>query len=172
MSHVLYVFVEGVDDERFFDKVIKLELLKKHSKVRVFKYAQSTRSYLEQFFVTVKKSGAAYIFFSDLDRVKCYTRKKEMIKSKTIKNIDEDRIVIVKSEIESWYMAGLSCDAAASLNIRHFRNTETMTKEDFEKICKKYTSRIDCMIRILDKFSMGVAKTQNQSFRYFCDKFL
>lgn len=172
MSHVLYAFVEGGDDERFFNRVIKPELLKKHSKVRVFKYAQSTRLSLERSLVAIKNSGATYIFFSDLDRVKCYTRKKEIIISKTIKNIDKAKIVIVKSEIESWYMAGLSCDTAASLNIRHFRNTETMTKEDFEKICKKYPSRIDCMIRILEKFSVDMAKTQNQSFRYFCDKFL
>lgn len=66
MSHVLYAFVEGGDDERFFNMVIKPELLKKHSKVKVFKYAQSTRLSLERSLVAIKNSGAAYIFFSDL----------------------------------------------------------------------------------------------------------
>ena len=107
-----------------------------------------------------------------MDRVTCYTKKKETIKSKVIKNIDSARIIIVKTEIESWYMAGLSRHNAASLNIQHFPNTDDITKEDFARICNKYTSRIDCMANILEKFSIDVAKTQNKSFKYFCDKFL
>ena len=164
--------MEGEDDERFFDRIIKTELSKKHSKVKVFKYAQNTRPTLEKFVTTLKKSGTAYIFFSDMDRVTCYTKKKEVIKSKIIKNIDSTRIIIVKTEIESWYLAGLNRHDAASLNIQHFSNTGDITKEDFARICDKYTSRIDCMANILEKFSINVAKKQNQSFKYFCDKFL
>lgn len=107
-----------------------------------------------------------------MDRVACYTKKKMIIGSKTVKNIDKTKIVIVKTEIESWYLAGLSRHSAESLCIQHFLNTENVTKEDFDRIRKKYTSRIDCMVDILDKFSIDVAKTQNESFRYFCNKFL
>lgn len=172
MSHVIHVFLEGEDDERFFDKIIKPELLKKYSKIKVFKYAQTTRSTLEKFITILKNSHAMYIFFSDMDRAPCYTKKKEALKLKTAKNIDNVKIIIAKSEIESWYLAGLDRHSAASLNIQHFRNTENITKEDFDSISKKYTSRIYCMMNILEKFSIDIAKTQNKSFKYFCDKFL
>lgn len=172
MSHVIHVFLEGEDDERFLNKIIKPELLKKYSKINIFKYAQTPRPTLEKFVAILKNSHATYIFFSDMDRATCYTKRKARVKSKTVKNIDSTKVIIAKAEIESWYLAGLDQHNATSLNIQHFRNTENITKEDFNRICKKYTSRIYCMTIILEKFSLDIAKTQNKSFKYFCDKFL
>ena len=172
MSRIIYVLLEGEDDERFLNKIIKTELEKRHSRVKVYKYAQVTRKELEKFVSWLKKSSTAYIFFSDMDRVACYTKKKEQITSKTSKNVDAARIAVVKAEIESWYLAGLDRSNAMSLNIQHSDNTENITKEDFATMHKKYTSKIDFMTVILEKFSFDIAKTQNRSFRYFCDKFL
>lgn len=172
MSHAIYAFLEGEDDERFFNRIAIAELGKKHSSVKVYKYAQTTRNNLEKVVDSLKKRGIAYIFFSDMDMMACYTKKKEEIKSKTAKNVDIARIVVVKAEIESWYLAGLDRRSAKSLRIRHYNNTENITKEDFTKMHKKYSSRIDFMTTILQKFSIDIAKTQNESFRYFCDKFL
>ena len=93
MSRVIHVFLEGEDDERFLNKIIKPELLKKYSKVKVFKYAQTTRPILEKFVTILKNSHATYIFFSDMDRATCYTKRKDMVKSKTVKNIDSTRII-------------------------------------------------------------------------------
>ena len=172
MSYVIYAILEGDDDERFINKVIKPELEKKHSRVKVYKYAQTTRIELEKFVNLLNKSDTAYIFLSDMDRAPCYTKKKEWIKSKTVKNVNDARIAIVKVEIESWYLAGLDRHSAKSLKIRHFNTTENISKEDFNKISEKYASKIDCMTAILQKFSIDVAKIQNKSFKYFCDKFL
>ena len=172
MSHVIYAFLEGEDDERFFNRIVIDELVKKYSRVRVYKYAQTTRNDLEKLVGLLKKSGAAYIFFSDMDMAPCYTKKKEKIKSKTAKNVDIARIVVIREEIESWYLAGLDRRSAESLGIQHYNNTGKITKEDFIKMHKKYSSRIDFMTTILQKFSIDIAKTQNESFKYFCDKFL
>ena len=172
MSRVIYALLEGEDDERFFNRIVRAELAKKHSRIKVYKYAQITRINREKFVDWLKKSGTAYIFFSDMDRMTCYTKKKEQVKSKVVKNVDITRIAVVKAEIESWYLAGLDRRNAASLEILHSNNTENITKEDFAKVHKKYTSKIDFMTVILEKFSWNVAKTQNESFRYFCDKFL
>ena len=101
-----------------------------------------------------------------------YTKKKEQIRSKVVKNVDIARIAVVKAEIESWYLAGLDRRDAESLEIQHSSNTESITKEDFDSMHEKYTSRIDFMTVILEKFSLDIAKTQNESFRYFCNKFL
>ena len=172
MSRVIYALVEGVDDERFFNKVAMAELAKKHSRVKVYKYSQIKKVEREKFVDWLKKSGTAYIFFSDMDRATCYTKKKEQIRSKVVKNVDIARIAVVKAEIESWYLAGLDRRDAESLEIQHSSNTESITKEDFDSMHEKYTSRIDFMTVILEKFSLDIAKTQNESFRYFCNKFL
>ena len=172
MTHIIYALLEGEDDERFLNKVIKARLEKKYSKVKVYKYAQVTRNEREKFINWLKKSSTAYIFFSDMDKMACYTKKKERITLKTAKNVDVAKIAIVKTEIESWYLAGLNYHDALSLNIWYSRNTENITKEDFTAIHKKYASRIDFMMVILEKFSLDIAKIQNKSFRYFCDKFL
>ena len=164
--------MEGVDDERFFNKIIKVELSKKYSRVKVYQYAQTTRRNLEKFIDSLKKSGCAYIFFTDLDMIRCYTRRKEQIKSKTAKNIDNERIAVVRTEIESWYLAGLDQNNTSILGIQYFSNTDEITKEIFAQIHKKYSSRIDFMTTVLENFSIDIAKTQNDSFRYFCDKFL
>ena len=86
--------------------------------------------------------------------------------------MDVARIAVVKAEIESWYLAGLDHRNAGSLEIWYSGNTESMTKEDFTRMHEKYSSKIDFMTDILKKFSIDIAKTRNESFRYFCDKFL
>ena len=172
MTHVIYALLEGEDDERFLNRIVRAELEKKYSRVKVYKYAQTTRNDLEKFVSSLKKSGTAYIFFSDMDRVACYTKKKEQIASKIAKNVDVARIAVVKAEIESWYLAGLDHRNAESLEIWYSGNTESMTKEDFARMHEKYSSKIDFMTDILKKFSIDIAKTRNKSFRYFCDKFL
>ena len=164
--------MEGDDDERFFKKTIKTELEKKYYPAKLFKYAGTPRFQLEQFIIYLNKSNIAYIFLSDMDRTLCYTKKKERIKSKTAKNVDTSKIAIVKAEIESWHLAGLDYGSSKSLGIQYNNDTEHITKEDFDKMNKKYSSRIDFMMDILEKFSIDTAKTQNKSFRYFCDKFL
>ena len=172
MSRVIYALLEGDDDERFINKIIRPELEKKNIRVKVFKYAHMTRVELERFVNVLNKSNTAYIFLADMDQPICYTKKKEWIKSKKVKKVDATKIAIVKVEIESWYLAGLDRQSAMSLKILHCNNTENKSKEDFNKICEKYTSRIDCMTDILQKFSLDVAKVQNESFKYFCDKFI
>ena len=170
MSRVIHVFVKGVDDERFIKRAAT-ELTKNH-RVKVYKYAQTTKTSLEKHIELLNKSGAAYMFLSDMDRAACYTKKKAQIRSKKSKSVNLARTVIVKAEIESWYLAGLDWHDANSLGIRHVTNTEGVTKEIFEEMSKHYASRVDCKAAILEKFSLEAAKKQNESFMYFCNKFL
>lgn len=47
-------------------------------------------------------SSSNYVFTADIDRAKCISTKKDIIKSK-VTNIDESKIIVVIQEIESWY---------------------------------------------------------------------
>ncbi|MDK2795140.1 MAG: hypothetical protein PWQ22_9 [Archaeoglobaceae archaeon] len=169
-SKKLYLFVEGDDDERFFKRIVELKLKGKYEEAKIIKYAEKPNEYVESFIRSIKSIGADYLFFADIDRAPCITKRKQDIKSK-LNSIDLDRIVVVKAEIESWYLAGLDDKNSKKLKIKNFQNTDNITKEQFNSLMpKKFDSRIDFMIEILNNFSIEVAKTKNSSFKYFVEK--
>ena len=84
-----------------------------------------------------------------------------------------DSIIIVKREIESWYVAGLKQSDAESLNVVYRTNTEQVSKKMLENMRPaKFMTRAAFLLEILNKFSMDMAKKNNPSFAYFCDKHL
>ena len=107
-----------------------------------------------------------------MDDATCYTKRKESFQKRWNINVAPAKIVVVKAEIESWYLAGLSYSVARSLNINFRTNTENVTKEMFLNMTRKHhLSNVNLMIEILKKFSFDTAKRQNASFQYFCSKF-
>lgn len=108
-----------------------------------------------------------------MDHFSCYTEKKQNIKNKKVSNLDDTKIIVVKTEIESWYLAGLNYHNSRSLRIPYYVNTENITKENFLSIMPDmYTSRINFMQEILKKYSLSVGKSQNKSLDYCCNKYL
>lgn len=99
--------------------------------------------------------------------------KKNIIQSKIDPSIDREKIVVVKAEIESWYLAGISQSDAKKLNIIFHANTENINKEKFESMMHhRFVSNTDFMMEILKCYSIDTAKKQNPSFKYFWDKFI
>ncbi len=79
---------------------------------------------------------------------------------------------IVVEEIEGWYIAGLSEKDSRQVKLRPFRNTNSLTKEQFNRLIPpKYGSRRDFMRELLQHFSMQTAVSKNMSFRYFIQKY-
>jgi len=114
---------------------------------------------------------ADYIFVADINSVPCVTELKQEL-TRSYKNLDEDRVVAVIKEIESWYLAGLDDTHAESLNLPKFTTTNDVTKEQFNPlIAKRFNSRIDFMQELLKRFSMTIAERKNSSFSYFVEKY-
>lgn len=173
MNHSFYAILEGTTDQTFFNHIIRPELRKKYNKVGTFVFKQRTKQALKNFITTCKNTDKDYVFFSDMDNVSCYTKKKNNIKSKIAPNVDREKIIIVKAEIESWYVAGVNQSDAKNLNIIFHTNTEGITKEIFRAMMRPpFESHIDFMREILKYYSIDTAKKQNPSFKYFCDKFI
>ncbi len=168
----MYVFVEGDDDERFFKRIVKPILEKEYDSVKLQKYAQVKPAKVDQYLESVKAMGADHVLVADIDLAPCITAKKQAIKDR-FKKIDEDRIVVVIKEIESWYLAGVEDDICSRrFGLRHFATTDDLTKEQFCGLIKrKFDSKIDFMIELLKHFSTGTAKRKNKSFCYFLDKY-
>ncbi|NQU04751.1 MAG: hypothetical protein HQ568_01560 [Calditrichaeota bacterium] len=82
-------------------------------------------------------------------------------------------MAIVRVEIESWYLAGMSDEVAPRLGLKGIKSTNDINKEDFNSmIPKDFDSRIDFMNELLKDFSINTAKKKNNSFDYFCTKFV
>lgn len=167
----LFVWVEGDDDERFFKNVLKPKLQKKYDTVQITKYATLKKEKIDNFIKSIKAMEAYYIYVTDINNSPCVTAKKQE-ETQKLRNIDEDRIIVVIKEIESWYLAGLSNGVSVKRKIRTFDSTDSITKEQFNGlILNKFHSRIDFMLEILDSFSIETAKQKNRSFRYCIKKY-
>jgi len=161
----LYIWVEGNDDERFFKRIIEPMLQKKYDNIYIIAYSQMKKEKRKSFLKSIKSMGADYIFVTDIDKSPCVTaRKEEFEEFKYI--IDKGKIVVVVKEIESWYLAGLD---TKKIKIPHFELTDDITKEEFNKLISG-NSRIDSMLKILNNFSIEMAKQRNKSFKYFIEK--
>ena len=166
----LFIFVEGDDDKRFFDAIIKPVFEKQYDSVAVWKYSQKKNREVSSFLKSIKGMNANYIFVSDIDLAPCVTAKKQDIQDK-FNELDKDRIIIVKREIESWYLAGLNDASSKRFGMSHQESTDNATKEQFNGLIpQKFDSRIDFMQEILKCFSIETGKQKNTSFRYFFKK--
>lgn len=168
----LFVFVEGDDDELFFDKVIELMFRGKYDSIEVIQWAQERPGKTDGYIRSIKSENwnADYILVTDMD-TPCVTAKKEKIQRR-FGNVDEDRIMVVKKEIESWYLAVLDDDKCKEFGIRSFSDTDNVAKEQFgELVPKRFDSDVDFMREILKCFDVETAKRKNKSFRYFVEKY-
>ena len=174
-NKILYIFVEGVDDKRFFERIIKPMFDKNYDSVVLHEYRQQKEDYVIKFLKSIKSMGADYIYVRDINSSPCVTAKKGDIKDK-LKTIDENKVIVVIKEIESWYLAGLSEENVKKFKINQskIKDTDSITKEQFNKLIpeKFKDSRINFMIELLEHFSIETGKQRNMSFKYFSDKYI
>ena len=121
----LYIWVEGFDDEIFFQKVLCPLLEERYDYTRTIKYSGENLTWQNKFLNSIDTMKANYVFTADIDKAKCISTKKNSIKSR-VTNIDESKIIVVIQEIESWYLAGLDDDSCKSLGIKFKDNTTNL----------------------------------------------
>jgi hypothetical protein len=174
----LFIFVEGPDDERFINQIIKPLLLERYNHIKTIKYAAMTPKTVIGFIKTFdSQQNSDYIFMCDMDArgdtSLCITQRKTKEQIKFSSYPDSNKIIVVKEEIESWYLAGITSENRKKFNIKPFIGTDTVTKEEFEKIIpKNFGSKTDFMIEVLKEYSLNEAMHFNRSFHYFMSKHL
>jgi hypothetical protein len=171
MEKRLFIFVEGGDDIRFFGRLIKPLLVPRYQSVELIAYACIKREKVSRFLKSVTRLGHDYIFVGDIDFEPSVEAKKHALACR-FGELPGDHIVVVIQEIESWYLAGLDDEASARLDVPGLDLTNTITKEDFNRmIPPKFASKIDFMFEILKFFSLETAARKNRSFRFFVRKY-
>jgi hypothetical protein len=170
----LYILLEGNDDKRFFEKIIKPEFERKYDYVQFYRYAAQPPGKIANFIKSIVAMKADYIIMADINRSPCVTHKKDEITEKKIKSkkVKKDNIIVVIKEIESWYLAGLNPTSLRNLGINYNKKTDNLTKEQFDRLMPhKFISRIDFLQEILKHYELERAVQNNKSFHYFVKRF-
>jgi len=170
---LLFILLEGDDDERFFEKILKPLLQKRYSTTKFWKYSQKPRKHEKtvNFINSINSMKADYIYARDRNDAPCITAKKEKITRELNHIVTKDKILVVVKEIESWYHAGLDENTSKKLNIRkEIRTADGITKEEFNQLIPKNMPRIEFMRKILKNYDVEIAKERNKSFGYFLNK--
>lgn len=163
--------MEGADDARFFNSVFKPLFEEKYQTVEIKEYAHKKAQYVQNFLTSIDSMGDRYIFVHDFDSDTCVTNVKNTLRD-TYTNLEDPNIEIVKDEIESWYASGLTQKDSKYLKST-YPNTESITKEMFDRLMpNSFSSKIDFTREILKRFSIDEARSRNNSFDHFFQKYL
>ena len=173
MKRILFIWVEGGSDARFFEAVMKPLFERIYKRVEIRTYANLKRVTFARILQGLRAIAADFIVVADIDEEPCVTFKKNYVRSRIRDvDLDPDQIRVVIHEIESWYLAGLEAQSSKELGIPLFDRTDAITKEQFIALVPEaFDSRIDFMMEILKAFSPAIAMRKNDSFRYFFTKY-
>jgi hypothetical protein len=185
----LYILVEGGDDARFFERVVRPMFEDEFGHVQLWQYSQQEKEKVNTFLDSIRVMQAAgiadLIIVADLDESPCVTDRKERIPSgfrslsagqspgQPTGPFSSTRILIVCREIESWYLAGLNDEECKRLGLTTtIDNTDRISKEQFlDLMPDRFDSKSEFMLEILRVFDHETARSKNSSFRYFMQKY-
>ncbi|MEE9283543.1 MAG: hypothetical protein V3U49_05670 [Nitrososphaerales archaeon] len=167
---LLFILLEGNDDQRFFELFVREVIGPKYSHVKIWQYAQRTDDDVDAILRSLRKMRADILFVADLDHAPCVTRKKDQIMTK-YRGLQKDEIVIVVKQIEGWYCAGLDQTAYKRLAFPRNVDPNLVNKQQFIGwVSGARRSRIEVLQHILAKFDFSLAEKRNRSFGYFLSK--
>lgn len=163
----LFILVEGADDVRFFDRIVKPLLEPRYTSVELIAFASLRRGMVSRFLRSLERLGHDYILATDIDTEPSVKAKKRVIVER-FPDLDPKKVIIVIREIEGWYLAGIDDDMQRSFDLSPFHSTDDLTKEMFNALIPvQFTSRIEFMAALLESFSLSSAMAQNRSFGFF-----
>ena len=160
---MMYVFVEGFYDERFFSKVYHKEL----GEAKFVQYSGMTTSKVNRFIKSICcMPNGNYLFFGDADGQTIEGKK--AILTGRYNQLDINKLFIVQYEIESWYYAGASQTLCQKLNLKYYKYyTDNLTKEGFNHKLPKIAERKTIMGEILNQYDLNLAVGRNKSLSIF-----
>jgi len=168
----IFVLIEGNDDLAFFESVLKPYFEKDYFVAIPYRYSIKPNADVNKLIESSRSMKYDYLVFADLDTTKCVSTKKESL-LKSYKKFEEKKIVIVKKEIESWYIAGIKDKKIKGFRKSYAQKSETVDKEKFLEIfLKHYDSKLDLFQEILKYYSLETAIQNNSSLKYLFTKHL
>ena len=156
---MLFVFVEGSDDRRFFNHYYGSQ------EVNIIPYKPMTNKKIASYINSATALKSDYLFFADADGA-TVEHKIENVAQK-YPMVDKTKIRIVQREIESWYLAGFDKTNCAKYRIKYLERTDEVSKEKFDSMIPKKLDHTSFQIEILKYYDKECAKSRNFSFDNF-----
>jgi len=169
----LFIYVEGSDDHRFVERIIKPLLAGVYDPIIAIecskKPSKELRRHINGTKATCSACDGEYWYLLDKDDRPCITATKDwLMTTRGVDNVDGDRVIVVVKEIEAWYLAGTD-----ELNkISRLTHTNDVTKEIFSSISKKqgFVSPLEFMLELIGRFSLSDARVYNESLKYYLER--
>ena len=167
----VYIYVEGEHDD-IFVRFVLYEYVFNNMGIDLnpIPYAQTPNKKISK---SIKsKQGYEYLFLSDLDSEThpCITS----MKGKRVNDyngLKYSKVIIVKEEIESWYLAGVNNSVDKFKDWEIPPQTDHITKEDFDAMyITSFDSKNDCLKEIAKHYDINLAVKRNESFKYFLNR--
>ena len=165
----LWLLVEGVDDDRFAESVLRPAFEDMYDDVRVWKYSQQTIPKRLNFMRSIRSMQADYLWLCDMDDYPCVSARKEALLGQ-MAPLSADRIVVVVKEIEAWYIAGLDESNSNAMGLQPLGQCDQVTKELFNELIGGTDLHTRTMIEILNRYNAEIAKQKSNSFAYLLAK--
>jgi len=162
LTQKLYVFVEGKDDERLI-RIVMQKCYPQYAPT-FFRYIHTQSALIRDYVDRLRTNNDLYVLFTDKDHFICnITRKQNRINEY---GVEEERIIIVNTSIESWYAAGAKTSVFNSQGNR----SETINKQRFNQLIGRAAHHTRVMENIVESFNTNNAIQKNNSFKYFYRK--
>lgn len=170
---IIYIFVEGEDDEIFLKYFLKRFSLD-YDKIIFWKYAQKKKSDNIKLLNSIKQvKDWDYFIFADFDSRESLNQRKREIQKKFGNEVDNDKLFIVIEEIESWFAAGIDFKYFDLEKLKYIKDTQEITKEFFNSQCLgKYHPKTHFLIEIMKRFQLKQSLDRNLSLNYTYYKLL
>ena len=166
---MLWLLVEGADDTRFCNAVLKPAFKTTYDYVKTWEYSQRKLSKTSDSIQSIDSMNAHYLLFGDIDERPCVTATKEEITAQ-FPVLSCNRVIVVRREIEAWYLAGLDDSACRDLRLDRVSDVDSVTKERFDQLVGGKANHTNAMVEILNRYDIEVARRRSPSFRYFWQK--
>jgi hypothetical protein len=170
----IWFFVEGNDDESLISRFLRK--IQFSFDYEIIKYRELEKGKVNKYLKSIEEKNDDYLFLADFENGPCIGEKKiQLINSYS--ELKKEKIIIVKKEIESWYLALISENFAKEISIdpNILIDTSFCTKKKFEDIMRKTNYKSETVFKqdILINFNVSdidLARQRNSSLDYFIKK--
>lgn len=166
----LYIYVEGNDEENFFNNIIGPDI-SNYDKIEIRKHRNIRKEMVKQLIAKHRSQTnefvSDYIFLYDQGSSRCVIEKKDNIMG-VYNFLERNKTIIVGKEIEGWYLAGINKENCRKLGIKYMESTDHINKEAFSNMKpRKFDSLIDFKRELLKLYDIQLAMKRNNSFKFF-----
>jgi len=164
--------VEGTTDKTFAETVIRPLIEARYERIIVSEMSRVEKDVRKKLIYEFERFSSTVVILVDGNGRPCITASKNHARQAFGGYPVDDLVVVVESEIESYYLAGLSAEGAQQVSVTVSDKTSSVSKENLRKLmkCEHATPFLPLLYTLLEYFDVRLARQRNRSFDYLCTR--